>query len=132
MFVEGENLDLWHRLGANPMTTANEIHVNSGYLLKQLGNWKCIAAAFCDLFDKDPFQKEFLAFKMDIVQGFIEELQAWEETGNETKCKNAIDNSEFFLGQIQVLIDRVLGVQYQANWEDMEEERNFTFYLHVP
>jgi hypothetical protein len=69
---------------------------------------------------------------MNMAQGFIEELQAWEETGNETKCKNAIDNSEFFLGQIQVLIDRVFADQYQETWQEMEEARNFTFHIRVP
>jgi hypothetical protein len=113
-------------MGANHMTTANEIHVKSEHLLQQLVNWKFTAAAYGDLFDKDAFLKEFLDFKMDIAQGFIAELQGWEEIGNETKCKNAIDNSEFFLGQIQVLIDRVIAGQYQETWQDVEEELIFT------
>lgn len=114
------------------MTIANEIHVKSENLLKQLENWKFIAAAYSDLFDKDAFLKDFLAFKMDIVQGFIEELQGWEEIGNETKCKNSIENAEFFLGQVQVLLDRVFADQYQKTWQDIiEEERNFIDCIHV-
>jgi hypothetical protein len=113
------------------MTTPNEVHVKSEHLLQQLVNWKFTAAAYGDLFDKDAFLKEFLAFKMDIAQGFIVELRGWEEIGNEPKCKNAMDNSEFFLGQIQVLIDRVFADQYQETRQDMEEELAFTDYIPV-
>jgi hypothetical protein len=113
------------------MTTANEIGVKSEYLLQQLENWKLVAAAYGDLIEKDAFLKEFLAFKMDLAQGFIEELQGWEEIGNETKCKNAIENAEFFLGQIQVLFDRVYAGQYQEKWRELEEELIFTDYIYV-
>ena len=113
------------------MTTPNEIHVKSEHLFWQLGNWKFIVAASSDLFHKDAFLKDFLAFKMDIAQGFIEELESWEEIRNETKCKNAIDNAEFFLEQIQVLIDRVIADQYQEPWQDMEEERTLTDDIQV-
>ena len=75
--------------------------------------------------------KEFLAFKMDIARGFIEELQGWEETGNETKCKNAIDNAEFFLGQIQALFDRVFAGRYQEKWREMKEERIYSDHIPV-
>jgi len=113
------------------MTTANEIRVTSEYLLQQLENWKLIAAAYSDLIEKDAFLKQFLAFKMDIARGFIEELQGWEETGNETKCKNAIDSAEFFLGQIQALFDRVIAGRYQEKWREMEEQYVPTDYIYV-
>jgi hypothetical protein len=113
------------------MTRANEIHVNSEYLLQQLENWKVIAAAYGDLIEKDTFLKEFLCFKMDIARGFIEELQGWEELGNETKCKNTIDSAEFFLGQIQTLFDRVLAGRYQEKWREMEEQYVSTEYIYV-
>jgi hypothetical protein len=111
--------------------TTNEIHVKSEQLLQQLGNWKFTAAAYGNLFDKDAFLKEFLGFKMDIAQGFIEELQGWEEIGNETKCNNAIDNAEFFLGQIQALFDRKFADQYQETWQDVEDELIFTDYVYM-
>jgi hypothetical protein len=113
------------------MSTANEIHVNSEYLLQQLENWKLIAAAYGDLIEKDAVLKEFLAFKIDITQGFIEELQGWEALGNETKCKNAIDSAEFFLGQIQALFDRVFAGRYQEKWREMEEECVSSDYIYV-
>jgi hypothetical protein len=117
---------LCYYIGANHLATSNEIHIQSERLLQQLENWKFTVAACGDLFDKDTFLKEFLAFKMDIARGLIAELQGWEELGNETKRKNAIDNSEFFLGQIQVLINRVLADRYQETWQVMEEGLIFT------
>ena len=109
----------------------NEVRIKSECLLQQLGNWKLIAAAYGDLIEKDAFLKEFLAFKMDIAQGFIEELQVWEAIGNETKCKKAIENAVFFLGQIQTLFDRVIAGRYQETWRKQEEELIFTDYIHV-
>jgi hypothetical protein len=113
------------------MTTANEFYVNSEYLLQQVENWKLIAAAYGDLIEKDAVLKEFLAFKIDIARGFVEELQGWEEIGNETKCKNTIENAEFFLGQIQALFDRVIAGRYQEKWREMEEEYVSTDYIYV-
>ena len=113
------------------MAITNEIRIKSDCLLQELGNWKLVAIAYGDLIDKNTFLKEFLAFKMDLAQGFIEELQGWEEIGNETKCKNAIGNAEFFLGQIQVLFDRVVAGQYQEKWRELEEELIFTDYIYV-
>ena len=113
------------------MTTANEVRIKSECLLQQLENWKLIAAAYGDLVEKDAFLKEFLAFKMNIARGFIEELQGWEEVGNETKCKNAIDNAEFFLGQIQALFDRVIAGRYQETWREMAEQYVSTDYIYV-
>jgi|GEM_PF-5888771 len=113
------------------MTITNEIGIKSDYLLQELGNWKLVAIAYGDLIDKNTFLKEFLAFKMDIAQGFIEELQVWEEIGNETKCKKAIENAVFFLGQIQTLFDRVIAGRYQETWRKQEEELIFTDYIHV-
>jgi|SRR6186997_733177 hypothetical protein len=110
----------------------NEVRIKSECLLQQLENWKLIAAAYGDLIEKDAILKEFLAFKIDIARGFIEELQGWEEAGNETKCKNAIDNAESFLGQIQALFDREFAGRYQETWREMEEEYVPTDYIQVP
>ena len=113
------------------MGATNEIHIKSECLLQQLENWKLIAAAYGDLIEKDAFLKEFLAFKLEIARGFIEELQGWEEAGNETKCKNATDSAEFFLGQIQVLFDRVFAGRSQETWREMKEEYVSTDYISV-
>lgn len=111
------------------MATANEIHVQSQSLLQELGIWKFTVSRNSDLFKYDSFLKEFLAFKIDMVQGFIEELDSWEKTGNEAKCKNAIGNAEFFLGQIQVLFDSMFADEYSGSSQDMEEEPIFTDYI---
>ena len=52
----------------------NEVRIKSECLLQQLENWNLIAAAYGDLIEKDAFLKEFLAFKIDIARGFIEEF----------------------------------------------------------
>jgi hypothetical protein len=111
------------------MTTLNEIHSNSERLLQEVEIWRFTVTAYRDILCKDAFLKEFLAFKIDIAQGFVEELQAWEETGNEAKCKYAIDNAEFFFGQIQVLFDRMFADQYQEAWPEMKEELIVTDYI---
>jgi hypothetical protein len=67
---------------------------------------------------------------MDIVQGWIEELQGWEEIGNEPKCKDAIKHAESILQQIQVIFDGMLAGQYQKTWPDVKAERNLT--RHIP
>ena len=102
------------------MATSNEIHIQSERLLQELAICKFTVTPYNNLFDKDAFLKEFLAFKMDIVEGIIEGLYSWEKTGNKTKCKNAIDNAEFYLGQIQVLFDGTFADQYQETWQDTE------------
>jgi len=113
------------------MALSNEIHNRSECLLQELRNWKLIASAYEDLIDTDTFLKEFLAFKMDIAQGFIEELQGWEEMGNEAKCKNSIEHAVFFLGQIQVLFDRVVAGRYQETWRKLEKETIFADYIYA-
>jgi len=95
------------------MATSNDVRIKSEQLLQELVIWRSTITPSSNLFDKDLFLKDFLAFKMDMVQGFIEELHSWEETGNETKCKNAVDNAEVYLGQIQVLFDSMFVDQYQ-------------------
>ena len=113
------------------MAIAHETHIRSESLLQELGMWKFTVTRYNNLFDKNAFLKEFLAFKIDMAQGCVEELQSWERMGNETKCKNAMDNAEFFLGQIQVLFDSMFADQYQETWQDMKEEPIFTDYIHV-
>ncbi len=90
------------------MTIINGMHSKSENLLQQLEGWKCIASANRGVLTKNPFLEEFLAFKLDIVQGYIEELQLWEEVANHSKCHDVIEDAQFFLGQIKVLIDRMI------------------------
>jgi hypothetical protein len=110
----------------NHMTIINSVHFKSENLLQQLEGWKCIVSANRDVLSKDPFLEEFLAFKMDIAQGYLEELQFWEEVGNQNKCQDAIKNTLFFLGQIQVIIDRMLSDQQDEVLNDSQKELNVT------
>jgi hypothetical protein len=66
---------------------------------------------------------------VDIAQGYIEESQSWEKSGNETKCNNAIDNAELFMEQIQMLFNSMFVDQDQGTWQDMEEETVFPDYI---
>lgn len=117
----------WPIIGANDMTTINDVHSSSESLLQQLEGWKCIASANRDiLINQNPFLVEFLAFKLDIAQGYIEELHFWEEVANQSKCQNAIENTQFFLGQVKVLMDRVICEQQKKVLIDSQNELSFT------
>lgn len=111
------------------MATTNEVRIKSESLLQELGIWRSIIIPSSNLFDKDLFLRDFLAFKIDIAQGFIEESYKWEKSGNETKRKNAVDNAEVYLGQIQVLFDGMF--IDQGTWPDSGEERNSSYYIDV-
>lgn len=107
------------------MATSNEIRIKSECLLQELEIWRFTVTPHSKLFDKDAFLRDFLAFKIDIAQGFIEESYKWEKSGNETKRKSVIDHAEMYLGQIQDLFDKMFADQDQENWQDMEEEVSF-------
>jgi hypothetical protein len=112
---------LWDLIGANGMTITNDVHVDSEHLLQQLGNWRFIADANRHALKKDPFLEEFLAFKVEMVEGLIEELQGWEIVGNQNKCKDAAENAQFFLNQIQVLVDLALDDLCEQAWSDSQK-----------
>ena len=114
------------------MAAANEVHIRSEILLQQLGGCKFIAEANRDELNKDPLLKELIAFKMEIAQGFIEELQGWEVLGNQSKCQYASENAQFFLGQIQVIMDRMLDDLCEKAWLDFQKELRFGIYVPNP
>ena len=113
------------------MATTNDVRMKSEQLLQEVGIWRQFVASPHDQFTKDPMLKDFFSFKVDIAQGYIEESQSWEKSGNETKCRNAIDNAELFIEQIQMLFNSMFVDQDQGTWQDMEEERNSPDYVHV-
>ena len=120
---------LWHENGANDMTMFSSVSNKSENLLQQLEGWKSIASANRNVLNKNPFLEEFLAFKMEIAQGYIDELIFWEEVENQSKCHDAIDNARFFLGQIQVLIDRMLKDPCEEVFLDPETEISVTLRI---
>jgi hypothetical protein len=95
------------------MTTFNGSTNESEILVRQLGDWKSVIEANSDILKKNSFLREFLGFKMDIAQNLIEELQSWEEIGNQSKCDRVSGDIQLFLGQIQVLIERA----FSDAWE---------------
>ena len=111
------------------MAVSNDIHNRSENLLQQLGCYKFITDINRDALNKDPFLREFLAFKMDVAQGYIEESQIYEKIGDQSKSNSAIENAQFFLEQIQVLIDRMLDDQCEEAWEDFQKELRFANYV---
>jgi hypothetical protein len=111
------------------MTTSNEIHIESENLLQKLEGLKLFAHAKSDALNENPVSLEFVAFKMEIAQGFIEELQIWETLENQSKCKYAIENAQFFLEQIQVLMDRTLNQPYEGVFLCLQEQSKFNNYV---
>lgn len=122
----------WQLIGANFMAVIDEANTKSAQLLQQLRGLKFLADTNRDGLNKDPFFVEFLGFKMDMAQSFIEELQNWEELGNQRKCKNIIDDALFFLGEINALIDRKLDEQCEEAWLDYQRELGFTDSVFTP
>lgn len=114
------------------MAVSNDIRNKSENLLQQLGSCKFIADINREALNKDPFLQEFLAFKMDVAQGYIAELQIYERLGDQSKCKTAIENAQFFLGQIQDLIDQMLDEQCEEAWEDFQKELRFANHVPIP
>ena len=114
------------------MAVSNGIRNKSENLLRQLGGCKFIVDINRDALNKDPFFKEFLAFKIDVAQGYIAELQIYERLGDQSKCKSAIENAQFFLVQIQDFIDRMLDEQCEEAWENFQKELKFTNHVSIP
>jgi|WetSurMetagenome_2_1015567.scaffolds.fasta_scaffold259766_1 hypothetical protein len=115
------------------MTTINNIRIESENLLQTLEGLKFFADANSDALNKNPVFLEFVAFKMDIARGFIEELQIWETLENQSKCDYAIENARFFLEQIQVLMDRMLNQQYEEVLLCLQKQprlNNYVFESH--
>ena len=113
------------------MATFNNLHINSENLLQQLRSLKFIMGSNQDILDKNPVSNEFLNFKIDIAQNYIEELQLWEEIGNQGKCDSMVDNTLFFLEQARVLLDRMLDDHCNDAWLDFQKELRFTNYASI-
>jgi hypothetical protein len=111
------------------MTIINGIHIESENLLQELEGLKFFADSNRDALNKNPVLVEFVAFKMDIAQGFIEELQIWETLENQSKCDYVIENAQFFLEQIQVLMDRTLNQQYEEALLCLQKEPRFNNHV---
>ena len=114
------------------MVVSNDFRNKSENLLQQLGGCKFIAEINRDVLNKDPFLKEFLAFKMDVTQSYISELQIYERLRDQSKCKSAIENAELFLEQIQSIIDRMLDDECEEAWLDFQKELRFANYVTIP
>jgi len=113
-------------IGAHAMSTCNDFRTKSENLLQQLRGLKFIMDANRGILNRNPVSNEFLNFKVDIAQNFIEELQLWEELGNQSKCNVVFDNAQFFLEQSQVLMDRMLDDYCKNAWLDFQKELTFT------
>lgn len=111
------------------MTISNNIHTKSELLLQQLRGLKFIVDANKEVLNKNPVSREFIGFKMDIAQNFIEELQLWEKLGNPSKCSDVLDNAQFFIQQAQVLVDRILDDHCNEAWLDYQRTLRFTNHI---
>ena len=114
------------------MALIDEAHTKSTQLLQQLRGLKFLADTNRDELNQDPFFVEFLGFKMDMAQSFIEELQSWEALGNQRKCKDTIDGALFFIGEINALIDRKFDEHCEEVWLDYQRELGFTDAVFTP
>ncbi len=97
-------------------------------LIQQLEGLRFIVDINRNVLNANPVLKEFLAFKMDMAQSLIDELQSWEALRNKSKCNQASDNALFFIEQIQVLLDRVLDARCEEAWLNSQRELKFNSY----
>jgi hypothetical protein len=132
IIVEDLYIVSWQLMGAKFMTLIDEAHTKSTQLLQQLRGLKFLVDTNKDKLNQDPFFVEFLGFKMDMAQSFIEELQNWEELGNQRKCKDTLDAALFFLGEITVLIDRKFDEHCEEVWFDYQRELGSTDSVFAP
>lgn len=110
------------------MSIINDIHFKSKNLLQRLRGLKFIVDENRDVLNKNSVSLEFLAFKIDIAQNFIDELHLWEELGNQSKCDDVSVHAQFFLEQAQVLMDRLLDEQCEEAWLVFQRELSITSY----
>jgi|WetSurMetagenome_2_1015567.scaffolds.fasta_scaffold939286_1 hypothetical protein len=108
------------------MAMRNGIHNASDNLIQLLAGLRYMVDANKDILADRPVSNEFLGFKIDIAQNFIDELQLWEDVGNQSKCNEVIENARFFIEQAQVLLDRILDEQCEQAWLDFQRELRFT------
>ncbi len=108
------------------MTFIGGIHNESNQLVQQLAGLRYIVDSHLNLLDADPFSKDFLSFKLDLAQSFVDELQVWKTLGNQSKCDAAVKNANFFLEQTQALLDRILNEYCEKAWLDSQRELAFT------
>jgi hypothetical protein len=130
--VEDQYIVSWQPIGASFMAVIDETYTKSAQLLQKLRGLKFLADTNRIGLNKDPFFVEFLGFKIDMAQSFIEELQNWEELGNQRKCKDTLDDALFFLGEINVLIDRKFDEHCEEAWLDYQRELGFADSVFAP
>jgi hypothetical protein len=90
------------------MASNTSIEFEGEILVMQLESYKLAAHAFRDLIDHNLIEKELLSFKVEIAQGYIDQLEVYEELGDQIKCGYAIDNANHFLEQIKVMLEKIV------------------------
>ena len=113
------------------MISSKIVLLKSEQLLQQLRGLKFIVDGSGDVLNKNLISKEFLAFKIDLANNLIEELQLWEKLGNADKCNSVFEDAQFFLEQAQVLMDRMLDDQCEEAWLDFQRELRFANYAPI-
>jgi hypothetical protein len=114
------------------MATINNVHVNSETLIQQLGDLKFIVETNKDVLTQNLVAYEFLGFKVDIANNLIEELLLWEEIGNQSKCISLFNDAQFFLEQVNFLVDRMFEELCAKAWLDSQRELQFVEYITIP
>jgi len=113
------------------MIRSNAVPIKSEQLLQQLRGLKFIVDGSRDVLNQNLVLKEFLAFKIDIANNLIEELQLWEKLGTVSKCNSVFDDALFFLEQAWVLMDRMLDEQCEEAWLNFQRELRFANYASI-
>ncbi len=108
------------------MTFMDGRHTESDKLIQQLAGLEYIVDSNSNILNQDPFARDFLAFKMEVAQSFIEESQLWRTMGNQRKCDAAVQNANIFLEQTQTLLDGILNEYCEKAWLDFQRELAFT------
>ena len=90
------------------MVSNTSIEFEAEILAMQLDSYKLAADAFRDLVDYNMIEKELLSFRVDIAQGYIDQLKAYGKLGDQRNCGSAIINANYFLEQIKVSLEKIV------------------------
>ena len=74
----------------------------------KLDTFRFVAEAHIELLQNDPLLREQLNLRMQIVQGYLKELDHWENWGNQVSYNSALDSAKSALMRVKDVIDQIL------------------------
>jgi hypothetical protein len=80
-------------------------------LLMQLENYRLILDVNADLLASDPLLGEKIDYTLGMLNGHLDQLNRWEQTGDSTNYEFSIDQASRLLLEIRGFVVKMLGDQ---------------------